>query len=161
MYNNKRKGEIVGFMDVAVKRAGTDEWIQVCKNVHNVYTNAGRDRAHTEQYTNTSAGTRGAGFVAVSTETTAPTATDTTLAGEIASGGLSRADATTKTHTGGTNTSVVEHTFTASAGHTAVHKAAIFNAASTGTMSHAANFSSDVTLATNDQLKVTFTLTLG
>ena len=59
------------------------------------------------------------------------------------------------------NTSTIEHTFTASAAHTAVHKAALFNASSSGTMSHAAEFSSDVTLAINDQLKVTFTLTLG
>lgn len=161
MYN-KLKGEIVGYCTVQVKRAGSDdEWITFVENVHNVYTNAGRDRAHQEQYTNTSAGTRGAGFVAVSAETTAPTASDTTLAGEITTGGLARADATTKTHTNGTNTSTIEHTYTASAGHTAVHKAAIFNASSAGTMSHAAVFTSDVTLATNDQLKVTFTLTLG
>ena len=150
-----------GYLSVAVKRAGSDKWEQIDYYKHNLFTNAGRDLAHAQMYTNTSAGTRGAGYIAVSADTGAPAAGDTSLTGEIASGGLSRADATTKTHSAGTNTSVVEHTFTASAGHTAVHKAALFNASSGVTMAHAAVFSSDVTLATNDQLKVTFTLTLG
>lgn len=154
---------IVGYLTVQVKRANSDLWEQVGSPtpVHNLFTNAGRDFTHNQIYTNTSAGTRGAGFVAVSAETTAPAAGDTTLAGEISTNGLARADATTKSHTNGTNTSTIEHTFTASGAHTAVHKAALFNASSSGTMPHAANFSSDVTLATNDQLKVTFTLTLG
>jgi hypothetical protein len=153
--------EIVAFMDVHVKRAGSNEWICNTKNKHNLFTNAGRDYAHAQMYTNTSAGGRGSGFIASSAETTSPAAGDTTLASEITTNGLGRADATTKTHTGGTNTTVIEHTFTASGAHTAVHKAALFTASSAGTMTHAANFSSDVTLATNDQLKITFTLTLG
>lgn len=156
-----RLGEIFGIWDIQVKRANSDKgWERVCK-VKNLFTNAGRDFAHNQIYTNTAAGTRGAGFIAVSAETTAPAAGDTTLAGEITTGGLGRADADTKTHTNGTNTSTIEETFTASGAHTAVHKAALFNASSAGTMPHAANFSTDVTLATNDQLKVTFTLTLG
>ena len=161
--DKKRLGEIVGYLNVQVKRANSDIWEDVggTSYVHNVFTNAGRDWVHAQAYTNTSAGTRGAGYIAVSAETTTPVAGDTTLAGEISTNGLARADATTKTHTGGTNTTLIEHTFTASGAHTAVHKAALFNASSTGTMPHAANFSSDVTLATNDQLKVSFTLTLG
>lgn len=159
----RKPGEIVGWLTVEVKRANSDIWESVGSPtpVHNTFTNAGRDLAHAQMYTNTSAGTRGCGYVAVSTEGTTPVAGDTTLAGEISTNGLARADATTKTHTNGTNTSVVEHTYTASGAHTGVHKAAIFNASSAGTMAHAANLSSDVTLATNDQLKITFTLTLG
>jgi hypothetical protein len=159
----KDPSEIVGWLTVAVKRANSDIWEQVGKQtpVHNTFTNAGRDLAHAQMYTNTSAGTRGCGYIAVSAEGTTPVAGDTTLASEISTNGLQRADATTKTHSNGTNTSVVEHTFTASGAHSGVHKAAMFNASSSGTMAHAANFSSDVTLATNDQLKVTFTLTLG
>lgn len=160
-YKKRDPFEIVAFMDVHVKRAGTEEWIPIDIGVHNVFTNAGRDYAHAQLYTNTSAGGRGSGFIASSAETTTPVAGDTTLAGEISTNGLQRADATTKTHSNGTNTTTIEHTFTASGAHTAVHKAALFTASSSGTMTHAANFSSDVTLATNDQLKITFTLTLG
>lgn len=154
---------IVGWLTVQVKRANSDIFEQVGDPapVHNVFTNAGRDLAHAQMYTNTSAGTRGCGFIASSADSGAVAAGDTTLTSEIASGGLARADATTKTHSAGTNTSVIEHTFTASATHTAVHKAAIFNASSGGTMAHAAVFSSDVTLASGDQFKITFTLTLG
>mgnify|MGYP006955650809 CR=1 FL=1 len=151
----------VGYLSVAVKRANSDIWEQITSFQHNTFTNAGRDLAHAQMYTNTSAGTRGAGFVAVSADTGTPAAGDTSLTGEIATGGLTRADATTKTHSAGTNTSTVQHTFTASSAHTAVHKAALFNASSGVTMAHAAVFSSDVTLAINDQLQVTFTLTLG
>lgn len=153
----------VGYCSVAVKRAGSTEWEQIMSYVHNTFTNAGRDLAHAQMYTNTSAGTRGAGFIAVSADTGTPAAGDTALTGEIATGGLTRADATTpgKAHSAGTNTSTVGHTFTASSAHTAVHKAALFNASSGVTMAHAAVFSSDVTLAINDQLQVTFTLTMG
>lgn len=151
----------VGYCSVAVKRAGFSEWEQITLYKHNTFTNAGRDLAHAQMYTNTSAGTRGAGYVAVSADTGTPAAGDTSLTGEISTNGLARADATTKTHSAGTNTSTIEHTYTASGAHTAVHKAALFNASSGPTMAHAAVFSSDVTLATNDQLKVTFTLTLG
>lgn len=154
---------IVGWLTVQVKRNNTDEWVQVGSHapVHNVFTNAGRDFAHNQVYSNGSAGTRGAGFVGVSADSGSVAAGDTTLTGEIASGGLARADSDAHTHSNGTNTSLVEKTFTASATHTAVHKAAIFNASSSGTMVHAAVFSSDVTLASGDQLKVSFTLTLG
>ena len=127
----------------------------------NLLTNNGRDLFHAQCYTNTSAGTRGAGYIAVSTGTVDETTASTALQTEIAAGGLSRADATTKTHTAGTNSSTIEHTFTASATHTAVHKSAMFNAASGVTMTHVANFTADATLVSGDTLKVTWTLNLG
>lgn len=129
-------------------------------NKPNLLTDAGRDFIHNQAYTNTSAGTRGSGFVAVTTDAGAPSAGDTTLASEITTGGLGRADADTKTHTNGTNVTTIEHTYTASATHTAVVKSALFNAASVGTMTHENTFTS-VTLQSNDTLKVTWTLTLG
>ena len=127
----------------------------------NLLTNNGRDLFHAQCYTNTAAGTRGAGYVAVSTGTTNETASSTVLETEIATNGLARADATTKTHTTGTNSTLIEHTFTASGTHTAVHKSATFNAASGVTMAHVANFASDATLVSGDTLKVSWTLNLG
>lgn len=129
-------------------------------NKPNLLTDAGRDFIHNQAYTNTSVGTRGSGYVAVTTDTGSPAAGDTTLASEISTGGLGRADADTKTHTTGTNVTTIEHTFTASATHTAVVKSALFNAASVGTMTHENTFTT-VTLQSNDTLKVTWTLTLG
>lgn len=150
------------YCSAAVRRAGTEDWIPVALYVHNTYTNAGRDKAHSDGYTNVTTGTHGANYVAVSADTGAPAAGDTTLTGEIDNtNGLGRALSDTHSHSNGTNTSSIVHTWTATGAVADIHKAALFNASSSGTMSHAAVFSSDVTLATNDQLQVTFTITLG
>ena len=132
----------------------------VIKDKHNLLTNGGRDFFHAQVYINTAAGTRGGNYIAVTTDVATPAAGDTTLATEITTGGLGRADANTKTHTNGTNVSTIEHTFTASAIHTAVVKSALFNAATVGTMTHE-NTITSVTLQINDTLKITWTLTLG
>lgn len=151
---------IHGFVTVEVIRKNGDVET-IMKDQPNLLTQDGRDLFHAQCYTNTAAGTRGSGFIAVSADVVAPVATDTTLVGEIAAGGLSRADADTKTHTDNTNISTIQHTFTATAAHTAVHKSGMFNAASGVTLTHAAVFATDVTLATDDQLRVTWTLTMG
>jgi hypothetical protein len=143
-----------------IKNAGTDTEEIICKDKHNLLTNSGRDWMHAQVYTNTAAGDRGAGYIALTTNTATPAATDTALTGEITTGGLPRADATTKTHSSGTNSTTLQHTFTSSATHTAVVKAALFNAASSGTMAHINTFTS-VTLQSADTLQVTWTLTLG
>ncbi len=131
---------------------------------YNLLTEDGRDEFHQQCYLRTAASARGSGFIAVSAEGTAPIASDTALAGEIIADGLERADADTKTHTDNTNVSVIANTFTATGAHVAVHKAALFNVAGPPVapiMSHAAVFTSDVTLAINDTLTVTWTNTLG
>ena len=124
---------IHGYVTV-IKNAGKANEEIICMNKPNLLTNAGRDLFHAQDYTNTSAGTRGAGYIALTTNTASPAASDTALTSEITSGGLARADASTKTHTSGTNSTSIQHTFTASATHTAVQKAALFNAASGATM---------------------------
>ena len=114
---------IHGYVTV-IKNVGTDSEEIICKDKHNLLTNSGRDWMHAQVYTNTAVGTRGAGYIGLSANAAAPAATDTTLTGEITTGGLARVDAGTKTHTGGTNSTTIQHTFTASAVHTAVVKAA-------------------------------------
>lgn len=143
-----------------IKNAGRPDELVVCKDKENLLTDGGRDLFHAQCYTNTSTGTRGSGFIALSSNASAPETGDTTLAGEITTGGLARADATTKTHTAGTNTTVLVHTYTASATHTAVQKCGMFNAASGGTLTHENTFTS-VTLQASDTLQITWTLTLG
>lgn len=115
---------------------------------------------HAQVYTNTAAGTRASGFIALSEDITAPAAADTAVTGEITTGGLARADAVTKTHTAGTNSSTIERTFTATAAFSAVQKSGLFNAATGVTLSHEATFATTA-LAVNDQIKVTWTLNLG
>lgn len=132
----------------------------LCIDKHNLLTYPGRDWMHNQLYTNTSAGTRGTGFVAVSTDAGSPATGDTALTGEITSGGLARADADTKQHVNGTNLTTIEHTFTASAQHTGVRRVMLFNAASSGTGSHSNTFTA-ANLEINDTLKVTGLLTLA
>lgn len=147
-----------GFLTVQVKRkAGIWQYLDILKP--NLLTNGGRDFIHAQSYTNTSAGTQGANYVAVTVDTGAPAAGDTTLTGEIATGGLARA-LSTPAHSAGTNTSTLTITFTASATHTAVQKAGTFNAASAGTMVHENTFTS-TNLVSGDQLALTWTMTLG
>lgn len=130
---------------------------------HNLLTTDGRDQIHSQVYVETvAANTEAAGnFIAVTTDTAAAAAADTTLASEITTNGLGRAVATTITHTNDTNVTTLAKTFTATGTHTAVHKSATFDASSSGNMYHEAVFTSDATLVSGDTLTVTWTLTLG
>jgi len=148
-----------GFLTVQIKRAGSNLWQYLDILKPNLLTNSGRDFIHAQSYTNASAGTQGANYVAVTVDTGAPAAGDTTLTGEISTGGLARA-VSTPAHTTGTNTSTLTITFTASATHTAVQKAGTFNASSAGTMVHENTFTS-TNLVSGDQLALTWTMTLG
>jgi hypothetical protein len=154
----KEHSNSIGELTVIKNKGRADEEI-LCYKKRNLLTDAGRDEAHAQIYTNTSAGSRGAGFIAVTTDTGSPADGDTTLTSEITTGGLARADAGTKTHSAGTNSTTLSHTFTASATHTAVQKAALFDAASVGVMYHENTFTS-TTLISSDTLTVTWTLTL-
>lgn len=128
----------------------------------NLLTNNGRDLFHAQCYTNTSAGTIGSNYIALTETSFTPATSDTTLTGEISTNGLSRAQATTITHTNGTNSTTLSKTFTASGSFTSVLAAALFNASSGVTMTHEANFSTGSgTLISGDTLQVSWTLNLG
>ncbi len=150
-----------GYITAIVTKKDTGESSYVSHLKPNLLTNNGRDNMHSLVYTNTVAGTRGAGFVALTTDTAAPAAGDTTLAQELAASGFTRADATTKTHSGGTNSTIIEHTFTASGTVNLIHKSGTFNNGSGATLYHEAAFGTDASLISGDTLKVTWTLNLG
>lgn len=138
-----------------------DKPVFLCKDKPNLLTNNGRDLFHAQCYTNTTAGTRGSGFMAVSADVGTPAAGDTTLAGELATNGYSRADATTKTHTAGTNSTLIEHTYTAAtAATTGIRRVGLFNASSSVTLTHSNTFTNADTQV-GDTLKVSYTVNLG
>ena len=87
-----------GFLSAVVHKKGQPPK-QFAFMKHNLLTDAGRDWMHAQVYTNTSAGTRGAGYIASTESSITPAVGNTTLTGEISTNGLARADATTKTHT--------------------------------------------------------------
>ena len=148
-----------GCPDVVLHPVCYDE-VVLAHDKKNVLTNNGRDWMHAQVYTNTAAGTRGAGFIAVSVNAGGADAAHTAVAGEIVTGGLERADATTKTHSAGTNSTTIAHTFTAGAQHTAVQLGGLFNAASGVTLVHENTFT-PASLESADTLTVTATLNLG
>lgn len=151
-----------GYLSALVHHKQTGKLEQVSHLTKNLLTNNGRDNMHALCYTNTSGGTRGAGYIALTTGTGTPAAGDTALSGtELAASGFTRADATTKTHSAGTNSTTIEHTFTASGTVNLIHASGTFNNASSTTLYHEAAFSADASLISGDTLKVTWTLNLG
>jgi len=108
------------------------------ETVHNVVTTAGRDFLHQQGYATSGLGANGLNYIALSNDTLTETTASTTLSNEIAVSGLSRAQGTVS-HTVGTNTTTVSKVFTAS-GTVSAQKAALFTAASSGTMNHALAF---------------------
>lgn len=153
--------KINGYVTVIKNKGKWNEEV-IQKDVPNLLTTSGRDFFHAQDYTNTSAGTKGSNGMAISAEATNPVAGDTTLVGEITTGGLTRVQATTITHTVSTNVTTLAVTYIATAIHTDLHKAGLFNQNTIGgQMTHASEFTADVTLQIGDTLTVTWTLTLG
>jgi hypothetical protein len=147
--------KVTGWVTIEVVRNGE---VIFHEENHNLITTAGKDFI-SAQLGSTSPGTNGANYIALTTDATAPAAGDTTLTGEITTGGLARAIGT-YSHTAGTNTYQVQKQFTASASFTAVQKAGLFTAVTVGTMMAENTFSS-VNLISGDQITITWTITIA
>ncbi|MEW6605217.1 MAG: hypothetical protein AB1351_11105 [Thermoproteota archaeon] len=145
-----------GYVVISVVRDGNEIYHY---EDHNLITNAGRNFIAAELGDNDTASTSVAEFIALSTDNTAPAASDTTLAGEITTNGLQRAQGT-YAHTVDADSWTISNTFQATGNHTGVQKAGLFTASSSGTMMAENTFSS-VNLASGDQLTITWTIDLG
>lgn len=129
----------------------------------NLLTNVGRDKIHQMVYLNETAIQRGFGCIGLTQTALTPAATDTVLSGEITGvTGLARAEASTKSHTTGTNTTTIEHTFTTTVAVNSpgVRGAALFDQLSGGVMGHINSFTTQ-TLVDFDQLRITWLITAG
>lgn len=128
-------------------------------------TNAGKDMA-SAQLAGTGVQPAAANYLALTANSTAPSASDTTLAGEIttAGGGLVRAQAT-YAHTAGQSTYTLTKLFTANGSDVlpvTIAKIGVFNAASSGTMAFTTALSPTATLsASGDSITLTETVTLS
>lgn len=129
-------------------------------------TNAGKDMIASALGDSSGSREAAATYMAVTANTTAPSASDTTLTGEIttAGGGLVRA-AATYAHTGGTSTYTLTRTFTANGSDSlpvTLGKVGIFNASSSGKMPWETLLSSTATLTSSgDNVTITETITLS
>ncbi|MGH9878456.1 MAG: hypothetical protein ACRD5H_12535, partial [Nitrososphaerales archaeon] len=146
---------VSGHVVVSVMRQGNEVYRF---EDHNLITNAGKDFI-SAQIGSTSAASNGANYIALSSDSTAPAATDTSLAGEISGNGLDRAQGT-YSHTPGTDTYTVQRAFTATGAVSNIQKTGLFTAPFGGTMMAENTFSS-VSLISGDQLTVTWTITIG
>jgi hypothetical protein len=122
----------------------------------NLRTNAGAD-AQSSQMGNTATQAASCNFVALTNDAGAPAAGDTTLASEITTNGLGRAQGT-YAHTTGTTVFTITKTFNAT-GTQASQKAGLFNASSSGTMCFENTYSA-VTVNNGDTLTVTWTINI-
>lgn len=129
----------------------------------NILLDSGRDFLHYQGYITANVGTAVLQYIALSTDAGAPAHGDTTLTGEVTTNGLARAQATTDSHTAGTNTSTIAFTWTASGTVNSIQKCALFTAAGpppAGTMANETTFSV-TNMSATDQLSLTYTITLG
>ena len=119
---------------------------------HNLRTNAGINWQYNQM-----AGTAAAActYIALSNDSGTPAATDTSVASEITTNGLARANGTA-THTSNATSYTVAYTFTAT-GTQSAQKAGLLNAASSGTLCFENTFT-QVSMASGDTLTVTWTI---
>lgn len=160
------KRQSVGYLSVSVKRKGSDTWETLCKDKHNLGTVVGQDLLHRVLYINIAAESSGwgANYIALSTNASGADPSHTSVAGEITTNGLARVGAASldvRNHSATTNTSTLEHTFTASGAHSNVQLTGLLNntvASGTSILTHENTFTA-TTLASGDELKVTWTIT--
>lgn len=130
------------------------------EEVDNLLLDAARVQLHAQCYETSGLLTNGFNYVGLSNDGSAVAAGDTTLTGELAADGLTRAQGAVTPPTGSGNQTVVQEVFTYVGVSQAVQKSALFTAVSSGVMGHEVLFTQR-TLATNDTLTVTYTITLG
>lgn len=129
----------------------------------NLITNAGEDvisRQTACGATGAPACANGGVYIALSTDSGAPSATDTTCPSESSVSGLARALGT-YAHVAGTNTHTISHTFTlGTAGAVVIAKVCMFDAASGGNLFAETLLSATATVnAVGDQVTITWTFT--
>lgn len=131
------------------------------KRKPNLQTLAGRDDEIIKDYTQNGAGNPASNYICTSADGTAPSTADTVVAGEITTNGMGRAQATTRTHTSGTNAWSLSLTFTDTTAETAgIVKYGLLTAISSGVLNNE-NTSTTVTLEVGDQLIVSWSGTVG
>jgi hypothetical protein len=127
-----------------------------------VRTNSGADFQAKVMGDTASTGTgayAAANYIGVTANTSSPSATDTTLAGEVASGSLARAQAA-YAHTTGAPSYTLTKTFTSDQT-IVVAKIGIFNAASGGTMPFESLLPAVASLQAGDQVAITDVVALS
>jgi len=128
------------------------------EEAYNLITNTGRVQLHTQVYGTTGLLTSGFNYIALTNDSTAPSATDTSLASELSGNGLSRVQGSVTLPSGSGTVTTISNTFTYTGSSQSVQKTALFTASSGGVMNHEIAFTPRV-LFTSDTLALTFSIT--
>jgi hypothetical protein len=126
------------------------------RKVKNLRTNAGRDWIFGQILSGTPVASTGFNYIALSTDATGGTATSTTLTSEVTTNGLQRALGTYN-HVAGQYICTLAHSFTCTTSPVTVQSAALFTAASSGTINHIVAFTA-IVVPVGWTLSVTITL---
>lgn len=159
-----------GWMVVAEESTNAPVWGNIGSNTTSVLTvdswKTGDDTAGTTPGSTANylilPGVR-ARYMGLTENASAANAADTTLTGEITTGGCNRQVAT-YAHTGGTSTYTLQKSFSVTASFPAIHKGALFTASNTtaaGVMVFEAVLNADANVINGDTLQVTCTNTLS
>jgi hypothetical protein len=150
-------------VNVHIVAAHADGTVFYDYSIHNLRTTGGADWQAAAMAA-TSGQPAGANYIALSNDSASPAAgdcaagsTSCTIASEISSNGLARAQAS-YAHSSGTSSFTLTHTFTAT-GTQAAQKAGVFNASSSGTMVFEAAFT-QVSLSNGDTVTITWTVSI-
>lgn len=150
------------YSDVEVTVKDKDGKIKHYSLQKNLRTNAGADFWNTQLFSTSIAAGNQANWIGITTDSTAPAATDTSLASEQTANGLARAQGTVA-HTAGQSSTVISHTWTyTGSSSVTIAKAGLFTAAGppvAGTMALETLLSSTATVNSNgDQLTINWTI---
>lgn len=159
-----------GYVTVFVRRynqetqsLGPIEYI--VKDKPNIRTNAGVTFFAQQCYQTSGLGTNGTNYLALSADTTAPAAADTTIASEINNtNGMGRVQATVALGTAASSsiTVTLSHTWTATGTVSNIQKGGLFDTATinTGNLGHEFTFT-PTTVNSGDQLTIQVTVTVS
>lgn len=143
---------------VSVEARHADGTVFYSATVHNLKTNSGVDFI-SGQISGT-ASTATAQWVALSTSTSSPSATDTSLPNEITTNGLGRAQGT-YAHTAGTSTYTITEVFTATGAQSGIAKVGVLTVVSGGTLVYEILLGTPISMNLGDQLSVQWTVTIS
>lgn len=132
---------------------------------HNAVPSVFIDKLHKMAFQDTTATERAFRAIGLTADTSQTLdATVTALTGEITTNGLARVDASSATHTAGTNSTVVSHTFTLTGSQSDITRAALFNvntAPVSGTIGPVAAFTNGATgaMSSGETVNIAITIT--
>ncbi|SPC33315.1 MULTISPECIES: phage tail fiber protein [Candidatus Nitrosocaldus] len=156
---SKGSVESAVFHDVVLITVERNGHIIYRYETHNLITDAGKDFIKQQAFGTASSGT--AQYIALSTDSTPPSASDTTLVGEITSQGLERAQGTATS--GGTGQITISKTFTMTSGANpsfTINKAGLFDSSSGGTLVAVALINNPPTLQEGDSITINWQINI-